>query len=91
MQHALSFPPLGHKALSHGTIESFREIVSQPGRLPFFRETLLCSADTNTRLGSRSFASICLRADGQIWLVSFGKKGGWRKLWNFTPRKAQRA
>jgi hypothetical protein len=26
---------------------------------------------------------ICLRADDERWLIRVGKRGGWRKLWNF--------
>ena len=31
----------------------------------------------------RSVNSICLRANGQLWLVQFNKTGSWKKLWNF--------
>jgi hypothetical protein len=26
---------------------------------------------------------ICLRADDERWLIRVGKRGGWRRLWNF--------
>jgi len=27
--------------------------------------------------------SICLRANGDVWLIKVGPRGGWRRLWNF--------
>lgn len=38
---------------------------------------------------ARRVVFIVLRADGERWLVSFGRKGGWTRLWNFgTGRTA---
>lgn len=31
----------------------------------------------------RSMHTVCLRADGELWLVRFGPRGGWKREWNF--------
>lgn len=33
--------------------------------------------------GARSVHSICLRANGELWLIKVGARGGWSKVWNF--------
>lgn len=27
--------------------------------------------------------SFCLRANGELWLIRVGPRGGWKKVWNF--------
>ena len=58
--------------------------------LPNFREALTGCRSTiegDTRI--RSVNSIAIRADGEIWLIQVGRKGGWKRLWNFgNPLKS---
>lgn len=32
---------------------------------------------------AKSVCVQCLRADGRVWLVRVGPRGGWRRLWDF--------
>lgn len=49
-----------------------------------FRETILSARRTmESDKAIRSVHSICLRADGELWLIRVGPKGGWKKVWNF--------
>lgn len=32
---------------------------------------------------AKSVTSLVLRASGEIWLIHFGPRGGWKMLWNF--------
>lgn len=52
--------------------------------LPTFREAKLSAMSFMLKeTGAKSVNSICIRSTGEIWLVRFGKRGGWKKLWNF--------
>ena len=52
--------------------------------MPTFRDARLkAPAFFAGEPSARSLNAIVVRADGQLWLVRFGRKGGWRRLWNF--------
>jgi hypothetical protein len=50
--------------------------------LPNFRQALASAGDMIAS-GADSAQVVCRRADGQVWLVKVGPKGGWKRLWNF--------
>lgn len=53
-------------------------------RFPTFREALSSARRTVAAdFTIREAHSICMRADGEVWLIRVGIKGGWRKVWNF--------
>jgi len=52
--------------------------------LPQFREALdngrsCCASDSAVR----SVNMLTLRASGEVWLITVGPKGGWKRRWNF--------
>ena len=52
--------------------------------LPTFRNALIACRNTiSSDPVSNGANSVCIRSDGEIWLVSVGPNGGWKKLWNF--------
>jgi len=52
--------------------------------MPTFRDVRLKAPSFfASEPAARSFHAIVVRADGQLWLVRFGRKGGWKRLWNF--------
>lgn len=54
------------------------------GKLPDFRAAVCAARRTlEAEPLARRVNVICLRADDERWLVSVGRRGGWRKLWNF--------
>ena len=70
-----------------GDIAAFAALVSPENRakVPTMRQAL--------RQGREAVASdpaiaavcyVCLRADtAEFWLIRIGKRGGWKRLWNF--------
>lgn len=53
-------------------------------RLPSFREALASGRRTAVSLPAGSRVSvICIRGNDERWLISVGRNGGWKKLWNF--------
>lgn len=52
--------------------------------MPTFRDARLkAPAFFADEPAAQSLHAVVARADGQLWLVRFGRKGGWRRLWNF--------
>ena len=52
--------------------------------LPNFRDALAgCRNYIASEASARSVNSLTIRADGEIWLIQVGRKGGWKRLWNF--------
>lgn len=51
--------------------------------LPTFRQVVTACRDAAQDVGAVSANGLCLRADGEIWLVQVGKRGAWKRLWNF--------
>jgi hypothetical protein len=51
--------------------------------LPTFCQTLHACRETVKQDGIRTVQGLCMKADGEIWLIQVGKKGAWKKLWNF--------
>mgnify|MGYP006354261335 FL=1 len=52
-------------------------------RLVCFREAICRARKTVAETNAKSVAIICLRGDDERWLISVGKRGGWKRLWNF--------
>jgi hypothetical protein len=46
----------------------------------------LFEADTTGAM--RRVAIVIIRANDERWLVTFGRRGGWRKEWNFGTGRA---
>jgi hypothetical protein len=73
-----------HEAM--GDVSHVVEILSPANahRLPTTIEALgaarrlLAAAPSASRVNA-----IVLRGDDERWLISIGRRGGWRKLWNF--------
>ena len=55
--------------------------------LPTFREGLAgCRRYMASDANALSAHSIVMRADGEFWLIRVGRRGGWKRLWNFGRR-----
>jgi hypothetical protein len=53
-------------------------------KLPTFREALSnAKAFFLENKSVRNVNSVTLRADGELWLIQVGPRGGWKVLWNF--------
>lgn len=77
---SLLLPPAAHPSREFFVVEN---LVNWKA-LPAFRNALTGVRSFLERETSAKFAHILtLRADGEVWLVRVGKKGGWRKVWNF--------
>jgi hypothetical protein len=60
-----------------------RDLIDWRG-LPTFRQGLTSAkAFLAAEPAARSVNSIVIRADGEIWLIRIGKRGGWKRVWNF--------
>ncbi len=51
--------------------------------LPDFRQALSIGQKAASSPIASSANCLAVRADGQIWLIQVGPKGGWERLWNF--------
>lgn len=52
--------------------------------LPTFRDAKNSAASyLASESAARSVNALCLRANGEIWLVTFGSRGGWSRRFNF--------
>lgn len=69
-----------------GDIEHVVEVLNpaNAARLPCFRAAICAAKRTleGAPAGTRVNV-ICLRGDDERWLISVGKRGGWRRIWNF--------
>ena len=53
--------------------------------MPTFRQALNSAADfMAAEPAAKSVNSLCMRANGHIWLITIGPKGGWKRRWNFS-------
>jgi hypothetical protein len=53
-------------------------------KLPTFRQALTNANNTIARNPAvRSVQVLTMRANGEIWLLRVGNRGGWKCLWNF--------
>lgn len=85
MSHLL--PPPGHKAREMFDVSDLAAIGTKQRQAPLFRDCLASAkrsfaADTSGAMKRIMF--ICLRADDSLWLISVGRRGGWRKEWDFS-------
>jgi hypothetical protein len=58
------------------------------GRLPDFREAIANGRRTIAGSDASHVYVICLRGDDERWLISVGRRGGWKKVWNFGTGRA---
>ena len=79
-------------AANHPTREALGDIAhvaellapANAGKLPDFAEAVRAGRRTIEANPAASRVNIiCMRANDERWLISVGKRGGWRKLWNF--------
>lgn len=55
-----------------------------PRKLPTFREALRNAVTfMKAEKGVRAVHTLTMRANGEIWLMRVGPRGGWTCLWNF--------
>jgi hypothetical protein len=53
-------------------------------KLPTFREALVSAKRTLAGdKAIRAVHTLTLRANGELWLMKVGPRGGWKVLWNF--------
>lgn len=53
-------------------------------KLPTFREAKVNAREFFLKnKGVKQVNTITLRADGELWLIQIGPRGGWKVLWNF--------
>lgn len=79
-------PPAGTEAREMmGDLAHVAEVLHPANfhRLVCFREALIQGRRTAAEPGVKRVNLICLRHDDERWLISVGKRGGWRKVWNF--------
>ena len=54
------------------------------GKIPSFAQALnACRKTVTSEKAIRSASAVCLRASGEVWLIEVGKRGAWRRRWNF--------
>jgi hypothetical protein len=80
-------PTLGTPAREAcGDISALAEILNpaNAARLPDFHDAVR-SARRNiaTMPEARALFVICLRGDDERWLIRVGRRGGWKRVWNF--------
>lgn len=69
-----------------GDIAHVAEILAPANveRLPDFRAAICAARRTLENCNAASRVTvICIRADDERWLISVGRRGGWKKVWNF--------
>lgn len=79
-------PPADHKAREFmGDIAHVAEVLAPGNRalVPTFPEARAVAKRMFANGAVKRVFSICMRADGEFWLISVGARGGWRKEWNF--------
>lgn len=86
MSYALPLP--GHPAReAMGDLATVAEILApeHAAKLqPVWKHRAAALAFFEANPAARRYNVIVVRMDSdEKWLVSFGRKGGWRKLWNF--------
>lgn len=58
--------------------------LAEPAKLPSFALALRGAREFLAKEpAARAVNSIAIRANGQVWLFRVGKRGGWKRLWNF--------
>lgn len=82
---SLRLPPSGHPTRELFEVKQLAEAEQQRFRnLPTFRDAVRAGRDFLKRdKAARSVHSLCLRADGELWLIRVGNRGGFDKVWNF--------
>lgn len=83
---SLMMPQSGTEVRDLINVEHLVMIASPENRakLPTFREAI-SNAVKNMKADRtvRAVHTYCLRADGQLWLMRVGPRGGWKCEWNF--------
>lgn len=80
-------PTLNHPARALIDVEHVAKVLHPDNRgstPPVWLARKSAEAVFNSNPAARRVAMIVCRYDtGEYWLVSFGRKGGWKKVWNF--------
>lgn len=77
---AFKLPPPDHQIWT--TID--RQCLERWRELPGFRRALTVAREFIAEdKAVHSLQVLCLRANGEVWLIWVGPKGGWRRRWNF--------
>lgn len=82
---SLRLPLQDSKARELFDVAHLAEITSPENRsnLPTYRESIRRALCAFVEPGVKAVHTICLRADGELWLIRVGPKGGVRREWNF--------
>jgi len=80
-------PPEGHKARAlMGDLAHVAEVLD-PANIKKLESFPLARRAANKFFeenpAARAIVKIVMRCDDERWLVSYGPRGGWKKLWNF--------
>ena len=82
-----ALPTINHPARElMGDIAHVAEVLNPEnvGRLPDFAEAVRNARRTlDGCKAAKSVNCICIRGDDERWLIQVGKRGGWKRLWNF--------
>lgn len=85
----MSFPlplPGTHAREACGDIAALAEILNPANAalLPDFGEALrVARSDLAAMPTARAVCIVCLRGNDERWLIRVGRRGGWKRLWNF--------
>jgi len=83
----LKLPPRDSEIRDLFTVEQLAEMTTNGNTPPTFNEARYSARQQfQACKGIRGIFMICMRADDEIWLVRFGSRGGWKRLWNFGHR-----
>lgn len=84
---SFSLPLAGTKAREEmGDVAHVAEVLAprNANRLVPFAAALRMGRNLAGERGVKRVSIICMREDSdERWLISVGRRGGWRKLWNF--------
>lgn len=82
-------PTVDHPAREHIDLPSLAVTLDPANAADLFstlqaRRAAERTFDADTTGAIRRVSFVVLRADSdERWLISFGRRGGWKKLWNF--------
>jgi hypothetical protein len=82
----LRLPPQDSKVRECFDLSHLAEMCAPENRLklPTFRQALTnAKSFFGQNKGVKVVNSVTLRANGELWLIQVGPRGGWKVLWNF--------
>lgn len=59
------------------------DAITNFSNLPFFNQALNNGQKAANQPMVKSVNCLCVRSNGEVWLIEVGPKGGWKRLWNF--------